>query len=261
MGAIGPKLERAEIDRAKRKPPKSLDAYDYYLRGLGSFNQWTKEGNTEALSALYHAIEPDPDYSTAYGVAAYLYDQRIENGWMVNREEETAEAARLARRAVELGGDDTVALCFAGLAMGWVVRDIESGAAFVDQALALNSNMAAAWSASGWMKLCLGELDTAMERSERAMRLSPFDQAAPLWQAEMGLIHFCAGRYADASLYGERVLRIKPNSAFALRVLSASRPLVHVPVKGLRFPFDGEGICSPQFGLCVRAALSGTGVT
>ena len=148
---------------------------------------------------------------------------------MVSREQETAEAARLARRAVELGGDDAVALCFAGLTMGYVVGDIENGAAFVDQALALNSNLAAAWSASGWMKLCLGELDTAMERSERAMRLSPFDRGALLWQTEMGLIHFCAGRYADASLWGERALRIQPDSAFALRVLSASKAMAGYP--------------------------------
>jgi TolB-like protein len=35
VGAIAPKLEQAEIERAKRKPTRSLDAYDYYLRGAG----------------------------------------------------------------------------------------------------------------------------------------------------------------------------------------------------------------------------------
>ena len=29
VGAIAPKLEQAEIERAKRKPTESLDAYDY----------------------------------------------------------------------------------------------------------------------------------------------------------------------------------------------------------------------------------------
>ncbi len=37
VGAIAPQLERAEIERAKRKPTDSLDAYDYYLRGLAQF--------------------------------------------------------------------------------------------------------------------------------------------------------------------------------------------------------------------------------
>src|SRR5262249_32893070 len=34
VGAIAPQLERAEIERAKGKPTASLDAYDYYLRGM-----------------------------------------------------------------------------------------------------------------------------------------------------------------------------------------------------------------------------------
>jgi len=33
VGKIEPKLEQAEIERAKRKPTENLDAYDYYLRG------------------------------------------------------------------------------------------------------------------------------------------------------------------------------------------------------------------------------------
>src|SRR6516165_8965599 len=44
VGAIIPKLEEAEIDRAKRKPPENLDAYDYYLRGMAShYHSWSKE--------------------------------------------------------------------------------------------------------------------------------------------------------------------------------------------------------------------------
>ena len=33
VGAIAPKLEQAEIERARRKPTENLDAYDYFLRG------------------------------------------------------------------------------------------------------------------------------------------------------------------------------------------------------------------------------------
>ena len=49
ISAIAPKLEQAEIERAKRKPTESLDAYDYYLRGMASLHQWTKESSEEAV--------------------------------------------------------------------------------------------------------------------------------------------------------------------------------------------------------------------
>ncbi len=70
VGAIAPKLEQAEIERAKRKPTESLDAYDYFLRGMASFYQRTKEANSEALRLFYKAIELDPDFASAYGMAA-----------------------------------------------------------------------------------------------------------------------------------------------------------------------------------------------
>jgi TolB-like protein len=64
VGAIAPKLEQAEIERAKRKPTESLDAYDFYLRGIASLYQWTKESVSEALRLFYRAIELDPDFAS-----------------------------------------------------------------------------------------------------------------------------------------------------------------------------------------------------
>jgi TolB-like protein len=43
VGAIAPKLEQAEIERAKRKPTESLDAYDYFLRAMASFYQRSRK--------------------------------------------------------------------------------------------------------------------------------------------------------------------------------------------------------------------------
>jgi TolB-like protein len=57
VGAIAPKLEEAEVERAKHKPTESLDAYDYFLRGVASLHLWTREGNTEALRLFNRAIE------------------------------------------------------------------------------------------------------------------------------------------------------------------------------------------------------------
>jgi TolB-like protein len=60
VGAIAPRLQQAEIERAKRKPTESLDAYDYYLRGMASFYLWTREGMSEALRMFYRANRARP---------------------------------------------------------------------------------------------------------------------------------------------------------------------------------------------------------
>ena len=98
------------------------------------------------------------------------------NGWTGDHAQEVAEAARLARRAAELGKDDAVALSFGGLALGYVVGDLDDAIALTDRALALNPNLAIAWFASGIVRVFRGgEPDVAIEHFARAMRLSPLD--------------------------------------------------------------------------------------
>ena len=162
VGAISPKLEEAEIERANRKPTESLDAYDYFLRAMASFYKRTKEANNEALHLFYKAIELDPAFASAYGMAAWCYTWRKINGWMTDRIQEIDEGSRLAWRAGELGRDDAVALARGGHALGFLVGDLDTGAAFVDRAILLNPNLATAWVLSGLLRFYRGETDVAI---------------------------------------------------------------------------------------------------
>jgi len=225
VGAIAPRLEQAEIERAERKPTESLGAYDYYLRGMASHYQRTRESTSEALRMFYRAIELDPDFASAHGAAARCYGRRKLNGWMTDRVQEIAETARLARRAVALGRDDAAALATSGNALAYVVGDLDDGTAFIDRALALNPNLAAAWVYSGWARMWLGEPDTAIEHLARAMRLSPLDPLIGFMQSATAHAHFFAGRYDMASSCAGMALQDRPDYVVALRVAAASNAL------------------------------------
>ena len=229
VGAIAPKLEQAEIERAKHKPTHSLGAYDYYLRGIASLHRRTREGNDEALQLFNSAVELDPGFPSAYGMAAYCYVWRKTNGWMTDPVQETSEASRLALRAVELGSDDAIALFRAGYALGYVVGDLDRGAALIDRALALNPNLAAGWYASGRIRGYLGEPDLAIEHLERAMRLSPLDMQTARLQSATAFAHFLAGRYDDASSWAQRALQVRPSYPSAIRLAAASSALAGRP--------------------------------
>ncbi|MEA2781047.1 MAG: hypothetical protein QOK29_2591 [Rhodospirillaceae bacterium] len=222
IGAIAPKLEQAEIERAKRKPTESLDAYDYYLRGMASVYRWTKDDVGEALRLFYRAIELDPDFAAAYGMAAWCYFWRMANGWTTDRVQETAEVTRLVGRVAELGKDDAVALSFSGLALGYVAGDAEAGAALTDRALVLNPNLAAAWSASGWLRACHGDPDVAIEHFARAVRLSPLDPLKFFMQSFTAFAHFIAGRYDEAWPLAETASREQPHFLSGIRIAAAS---------------------------------------
>ena len=229
VGAIAPKLEQAEIERAMRKPTANPDAYDYFLRGMAFFYQWTKEATDEALSLFYKAIELDANFSAAYGLAARCYARRKSAGWVTDRAFEIGETARLARLAAKLGRDDAVALFGAGIALAFVVGDVDDGDALIERALALNPNLAAAWIFSGWVKVWLGKPEMAIEREARAMRLSPHDPQIYNMQAATAAAHFFAGRYGEALYWAEMSIREQPDYIPSEAVKAASAALAGHP--------------------------------
>jgi TolB-like protein/class 3 adenylate cyclase/Tfp pilus assembly protein PilF len=237
VGAIAPELQQAEIKRARRKPTESLDAYDFFLRGMarevadlaGGLEQPTSDGTSEALRLFYSAIKLDPEFASAHGMAALCYAQRKAFGWMIDREREIADAARLARRAMQVGKDDAVALAAGGYVLAFVVHELDTGVAGIERALKLNPNFATAWLFLGWTKVWLGEPDVAIEHLERAMRLNPLGRGIAGMQAAAATAHFFAGRYDVASAWAERLLREYPASHPGLRIAAASNAMAGRP--------------------------------
>jgi adenylate cyclase len=225
VGAIAPKLEQAEMERAKRKPTENLNAYDHYLRAMANASLYTREGTDESLRLFYKAIDLDPEFATAYGLATVSFVNRKTNGWMVDRPAEIAEATRLARRAVELGDDDAAALCWGGFSLAYIGHELDNGIAHVDRALVLNPNLAAAWGISGWLRVYLGEPEDAIERFKRALRLSPLDPLIFRMHAGIAYAHFFAGRYDEASGWAEKAVRARPTWLTAVRAIAASHAL------------------------------------
>ena len=226
VAAIAPKLEQAEIDRAKRKPTDNHDAYDQFLRGMAGFYKWSREGNEEALSHFYKAIQLDPNYAAAYGMAARAYVQRNAGGWHQDLTYEIAETERLANKAAELGPDDAVALSTAGFALSDVVGLVEDGDAMIDRALNLNPNLASAWLYSSWVKTSLGNPELALERIGHALRLSPNDPLTFNFQAAKAYAEFFAGHYAEAYASAEASIRLRPGLVMFMCIAAASAALV-----------------------------------
>lgn len=225
VGAIAPKLEHAEIERAKRKPTRSLDAYDYYLRGIESYYRLTYESDDQAMRLFARAIELDPSFAAAYAESAMCYVRRQSSGWITDREKEVSATAQLARKAVQLRNDDAGVLCRAGHALAYVVHEFDAGHVFIDRALALNSNLARAWQSSGWLRVWIGDPDTAIRHFAQLRRLSPLDPWMSVALSATAFAHFFAGRYEEACALAEQALQETPNLHQALRAAVASNAL------------------------------------
>ena len=222
VGAIASQLERAEIERARRKPTGSLSAYDNYLRAMPHLHRGTREAINEALPLFYKAIQLDSEFASAHAMAAWCHFWRKVNGWMTDRPQEIAEGIRLARLAVELGKDDAVALTRAGHALAHLAGELEGAIALVDKALVLNPNLAAAWFLGGFLRTARGDPDAAIEFFTRAMRFSPLDPEMFRMQAGMALSHLFAGRFDMASSWAEQSFRQLPSFLIVVAIIAAS---------------------------------------
>jgi len=217
VGAIAPKLEQAETERAMRKPTESQDAYDCFLRAMAHFHLLTRDSLLEARRLFRRATDLDPNYAAAYGFGVWCVIACLTNGWLADPEREIEEGVRLARRAVAIGMDDPVALLSGGGGLGYLAGQLESGIAHVDRAILLNPNLAFAWSVSGYLRMYLGEHADAIERFERAIRLSPLDPLAHSFHAGMSQALLFAGRYDEAASLARKAALGNPTGAVPAR--------------------------------------------
>jgi tetratricopeptide (TPR) repeat protein len=116
-----------------------------------------------------------------------------------------------------VGKDDPTALWSSGISLGYLAGELETGADYVDRAIVLNPNLAMAWCESGWLRVYLGQHADAIERFERAMRLSPLDHFANFTYAGMASAHIFAGRYEEATSWARKAIHEQPHWATSVR--------------------------------------------
>ena len=221
VGAIEPNLRGAEIERAKRKRPDNLAAYDLYLRALPNAFTSMPETVEKALPLLQQAIAIEPDYAAAHAAIALCHHGRYLRGGL--REEDKRAALHHARAAVATGGDDATALGAAAFVIGSEDRDYSAAFDAFDRALALSPSCFIALSFAAHIRTWAGDDATAVEHAEQALRLSPFDSLIHLPYNALSYAHFFAGRFEDAALAASRSAQANPRFSPPWIVLVAAQ--------------------------------------
>jgi adenylate cyclase len=208
-GVIEPTLRQAEIERARRKRPDSLDAYDLYLRALPFAYTSMPEDADKALGFLEQAIELEPDFPVAHAIIAWCQEQRYLRGGL--NEDAKATALRHARLAIGTGGDDATALAVAGLVIGFLEPcEYESALDAFNRSLALSNSSALALGLSALTRAWHGESAIAIEQAELALRLSPFDPLTNQRHMAIAIAQFVAGRFEESAVAANRSVQANP---------------------------------------------------
>ena len=208
IGAVEPTLRKAEVERARRKRPDNLDAYDLFLRALPFAATAMPEDADKALHLLEEAIRLEPDYAVAHGFIAWCHEQRYLRGGL---HAETREAALAhAHAAIEAGSDDAMALAMGGFVVGVMERDYETALEALDRSLALSPSSALAFGFSSIIRAWMGDDATAIEHARIGIRLSPYDPLIYLPYVGLAYAHFFAGNFVEAASAASRASAANP---------------------------------------------------
>ena len=208
VGVIEPTLRKVEIERARRKRPDSLDAYDLYLRALPLVFTAMPQDADLALTLLARAIELEPNYAGAHAAIAWCHEQRYLRGGL--HEEVKQAALQHARTAIAVGSDDAAALATAAFVIAVMEYDYETATAAFERAFALSSSSAIALGFSSIVRAWKGDDSTAVDHAERAIRLSPFDPLLYVPYIGLAYAHFAAGRFEEAAAAAGRASQSNP---------------------------------------------------
>jgi TolB-like protein/DNA-binding winged helix-turn-helix (wHTH) protein/tetratricopeptide (TPR) repeat protein len=186
-------------EATRRRPPGSLQAFDYYLLAREPYRRHDGTGNAEARRLLEQALELDPLLARAWDFLAHAHMQDAINGWTGDRTRSWQLYREAAQRAAELDPADGNIQMQLGV-MHFERGETELGAQAWERALDLAPNDALVNRAIGTqLPIALGT-----ERAEDGVRLveralTELDPLHPPFQwISLGIPLYFAGRFPEA---------------------------------------------------------------
>ena len=222
VGVVAPELIGAEMQRARRKDPASMDAWDCVMRANWHAWRLTEEDGAEARKFASQAIELDPGMARPRVVYAMCNVWDVLFARSESPEQLLAEAHDMARRAVELDDRDAEAHTILGM-VALFMRRYDDSLRRLETALEINSNLAFGYMWGGGYYALSCESDKARAHLKEALRLSPRDRANYWTFAFFGLADFADERYEEAVEWAQRAIHLYQKFPTAHRLLTASR--------------------------------------
>jgi TolB-like protein/class 3 adenylate cyclase/Tfp pilus assembly protein PilF len=209
-GAIEPELGTLERERSRLKSPESLDAWDWYQRGLWHLYQETKPSNREALRHFEQSIKLSPDFAPAHAASAYVICFDLINGYRELSKDAIEEAYQTARTAITV--DEKEAIAHVVLGRIQLLRcKHEEAIAELEAAIGLNPNLADAHHGLGFALTMSGQPEEALSQFEKAISLSPYDPRVSSFYEMRAWALLIMGRHDEAARSAHMAVR-KPNA-------------------------------------------------
>jgi adenylate cyclase len=200
VGTLAGRLQAAGVEKALRKPPASLAAYDCVLRA-DALPFGNPEARAEVRRLSERAIELDPAYGRAYAQLAISYYLEWVNDYS-GSDAALDQAYSLANRAIALDDNDSNAYSFLGV-IHMMRRSYDLAEHCYQKAMALNPNRPVVMATLGMLYGYQGRPEEGIAYYKQAKLIDQFYDPSWYWPM-LGMLHFMAGRYEEATVHLSR---------------------------------------------------------
>jgi adenylate cyclase len=210
VASLAPQMLDTEMQRARRKDPEALDAWELAIRAQWHLARLTREDNAEALRLATESSRLNPGATAGLNIAAFAHIYQAVYGWSASAGASFVAAHEAARRAVAIDARDEVAQTALGSTEVFLGQH-DSAVARLRDAVEMNPNFTWAHGDLGLALTFAGRAEEAMGPFNEAVRLSPRDPFCFLWFYLLALATFLVGRYEEALTHLEQSVRLNPN--------------------------------------------------
>jgi TolB-like protein/class 3 adenylate cyclase len=199
------RLQDDRLERAASKPPNSITAYEWWLKGKRAFSRYNAQGMIEAQLLFEKAVEVDPTYARGIAGLALVHNMATSyTGWGISLDEPHELALKLARKAAQLDPTDHVA----EIILGWCHmfrRQYGDAKWHFDRAHALNPNDTDGLTYRSSYLAYTAQCEEAIQTFMQALRLDPNYPDKYLGSAVVANV-LCR-RYEEAIRFGSQTSR------------------------------------------------------
>ena len=213
VAAIQPELEVAERERARKKPPGGLDAWESYQRGMWHAYKFNTDDALVAESCFTEVLVDAPHYAPALAGLAWidfhrvLFQYSVEES--VSRDDLLQRGLERAAAAVQVDGKDAFAQFVFGRLLS-LKGDFDEAIERLARAIEFNPNYALAYHGLGYALALGGSPGEAVAQFDKALRLSPQDPYRWAFLTMRAFALVLNREYQDALEWGRKAITEQP---------------------------------------------------
>jgi TolB-like protein/DNA-binding winged helix-turn-helix (wHTH) protein len=222
VGTLAVKVTRLELERASRKAPATLEAYDLVLRARALLLRSERVANRQARALAERALQIAPNYAEAHVVLGQAERQRYYSGWTEDPEEALRRAEQHTLRALAIDDPGAHARAHGQLGLIYtVLGKLDQALIESDRAIELNPSDAFALEMRGATLLWLGRTEEAIAAMEMAFRFNPAGTGSAS-AFDRALAYYILRRYPESLAVADAALVRFPDVPFLHAIRAAT---------------------------------------